>query len=122
MSSGAKIPCLKFKNKKAAAFGSYGWSGEAVKQITALLQGAGFDVVNDGLRCQWNPDQATQETCRQYGRDFAAAVNASEAKEDGVQTELGDYNNDEQIGKAAKEHFEDWEKDAREGVKGGYAG
>lgn len=113
---------LKFKNKKAAAFGSYGWSGEAVKQITALLQGAGFDVVNDGLRCQWNPDQATQETCRQYGRDFAAAVNASEAKEDGVQTELGDYNNDEQIGKAAKEHFEDWEKDAREGVKGGYAG
>ena len=51
-----------------------------------------------------------------------AAVNASEAKEDGVQTELGDYNNDEQIGKAAKEHFEDWEKDAREGVKGGYAG
>ena len=30
---------LKFKNKKAAAFGSYGWSGEAVKQITALLQG-----------------------------------------------------------------------------------
>lgn len=113
---------LKFKNKKAAAFGSYGWSGEAVKQITALLQGAGLDVVNDGLRCQWNPDQATQETCRQYGRDFAAAVNASEAKEDEVQTELGDYNNDEQIGKAAKEHFEDWEKDAREGVKGGYAG
>ena len=56
---------LKFKNKKAAAFGSYGWSGEAVKQITALLQGAGLDVVNDGLRCQWNPDQATQETCRQ---------------------------------------------------------
>ena len=113
---------LKFKNKKAAAFGSYGWSGEAVKQITALLQGAGFDVVNDGPRCQWNPDQATQETCRQYGRDFAAAVNASEAKEDEVQTELGDYNNDEQIGKAAKEHFEDWEKDAREGVKRGYAG
>ena len=113
---------LKFKNKKAAAFGSYGWSGEAVKQITALLQSAGFDVVNDGLRCQWNPDQATQDACRQYGRDFAAAVSASEAKEDEVPTELGDYNNDEQIGQAAKEHFKDWEKDAREGVKGGFAG
>lgn len=113
---------LKFKNKKAAAFGSYGWSGEAVKQITALLQSAGFDVVNDGLRCQWNPDQATQDACRQYGRDFAAAVSAFEAKEDEVPTELGDYNNDEQIGQAAKEHFKDWEKDAREGVKGGFAG
>ncbi len=26
-----EIKGLKFKNKKAAAFGSYGWSGEAVK-------------------------------------------------------------------------------------------
>ena len=37
-------------------------------------------------------------------------------------TELGDYNNDEQIGDAAREHFEDWQEDAREAVKGGYAG
>ncbi len=65
---------LKFRNKKAAAFGSYGWSGEAVKQITALLDGAGFEIVNDGLRCQWAPDEATQKLCRDYGREFASAV------------------------------------------------
>ena len=65
---------LKFRNKKAAAFGSYGWSGEAVKQITELLQGAGFALVNDGIRCQWVPDAAHMEECRQYGRAFAEAV------------------------------------------------
>ena len=58
----------------AAAFGSYGWSGESVKQITELLQGAGFQVVYDGLRCQWAPDQERQELCRNYGRECAEAV------------------------------------------------
>lgn len=33
---------LKFKNKKAGAFRSYGWSGEAVKLLSAKLTDAGF--------------------------------------------------------------------------------
>ena len=65
---------LKFKNKKAAAFGSYGWSGESVKQITGLLKEAGFELVNDGLRCQWNPDMESQNLCRDFGRDFAKSL------------------------------------------------
>ena len=64
---------LKFKKKKAAAFGSYGWSGEAVKEITEMLKGAGFAIVNDGIRCQWVPDEAHLEECRAYGREFAKA-------------------------------------------------
>lgn len=64
---------LKFKKKKAAAFGSYGWSGEAVKEITEMLKGAGFTIVNDGIRCQWVPDEAHLEECRAYGREFAKA-------------------------------------------------
>jgi len=31
---------LRFKNKKAAAFGSYGWSGEAVEKISQRLESA----------------------------------------------------------------------------------
>ena len=65
---------VKCKNKKAAAFGSYGWSGEAVKQITELLQGAGFAVVNDGIRCQWVPDTAHMEECRRFGREFVEGL------------------------------------------------
>lgn len=46
---------LKFKNKKAAAFGSYGWSGESVKILEDKLSDAGFDVIDSSINCQWTP-------------------------------------------------------------------
>ena len=49
---------LKFKNKKAAAFGCYGWSGESVKCIQESLRKAGFEVVDENIRSQWNPEEA----------------------------------------------------------------
>lgn len=64
----------KFKKKSAAAFGSYGWSGEAVKLINEELVRGGFQLVNDGLRLQWIPDEEKIEQCRQYGRDFVASL------------------------------------------------
>ncbi|MDD4324171.1 MAG: flavodoxin domain-containing protein, partial [Eubacteriales bacterium] len=49
------LKSLKFKNKKAAAFGCYGWSGESVKILQEDLAKAGFDVVDASLRVNWNP-------------------------------------------------------------------
>lgn len=63
-----------FRNKKAAAFGSYGWSGEAVKKMSEELTACGFEVVDDGLKVLWVPDEATLEKCRAYGHDFAEKV------------------------------------------------
>lgn len=65
---------LKFKNKKAAAFGSYGWSGESVKQLTKFLGEGGFEIVNDGLRLLWVPDEEGITSCVEYGRQFAKAL------------------------------------------------
>lgn len=65
---------LKFKNKKAAAFGSYGWSGESVKQLTKFLGEGGFEVVNDGLRLLWVPDEEGITSCVEYGRQFVKAL------------------------------------------------
>ena len=48
---------LKFKGKKAAAFGCYGWSGESVKELKKRLGEAGFDVVDESVRSLWNPDE-----------------------------------------------------------------
>jgi len=48
---------LKFKNKKAAAFGTYGWSGESVKILKEKLADAGFEVIEEEVRSQWNPEQ-----------------------------------------------------------------
>lgn len=51
------LKSLKFKNKKAAAFGSYGWSGESVKIIQEKLKEAGFEVIEDNVKCLWSPDK-----------------------------------------------------------------
>ena len=65
---------LKFKKKKAAAFGSYGWSGDATKLIGDRLREAGLEVVNDGLKTLWVPDEKALADCRQYGKDFVKAL------------------------------------------------
>lgn len=53
----AFLKTLKFKNKKAAAFGCYGWSGESIKILQEKLKDAGFKVVDEAVRSFWNPDQ-----------------------------------------------------------------
>ena len=66
---------LKFKGKKAAAFGSYGWSGEGIKLITEHLQASGLEIVHpEGHRALWVPDADALEKCRQYGREIAKAL------------------------------------------------
>lgn len=62
------IKGLKFKGKKAAAFGSYGWSGEAVKQITSELEKGGFEIINEGIKTLWMPDNDALKKCYEYGR------------------------------------------------------
>lgn len=62
---------LKFKGKKAAAFGCYGWSGESVKVMNELMSSAGFEVVIEGYRNQWNPDVDAQKAAVDFGRTIA---------------------------------------------------
>lgn len=51
------LTSLKFKNKKAAVFGCFGWSGEGNKVLTQELGNAGFTVVEENIRSQWNPEK-----------------------------------------------------------------
>ncbi len=64
---------LKFKGKKAAAFGCYGWSGESVKVINELMGNAGFEVIAEGYRNQWNPDLDAQIAAVEFGKKIARA-------------------------------------------------
>ena len=66
-----EIDGLGFKEKKAAAFGCYGWSGESVSLISMILKKAGLTVVNDGLKVLWNPDEASRKVCVEFGKTFA---------------------------------------------------
>ncbi|MBW2323956.1 MAG: FprA family A-type flavoprotein, partial [Deltaproteobacteria bacterium] len=65
---------LKPKNKIAAAFGSYGWSGESVKLITKELEAMKFEVIDPGLSIQWVPDAEAVASCFQLGRKVGQAL------------------------------------------------
>ena len=65
---------LKFKNKKAAAFGCYGWSGEGTKVILDSMKNAGFELIDEeGLRNQWNPSEGIKEEAVRFGMKIAKA-------------------------------------------------
>jgi flavorubredoxin len=65
---------LRFRGKKAAAFGAYGWSGEGIGMISDKLKEAGFELVNDGLRQMWNPDTEALQQCEAFGKAFVDQI------------------------------------------------
>jgi len=66
-----EIEGLRFKNKKAAAFGCYGWSGESVDKLNDLLTKSGFELINQGIKCMWNPDNESIEKCIAFGTEIS---------------------------------------------------
>ena len=65
---------LRFKNKIGAAFGSYGWSGEAVKLIEEHLALCGLPVIGPGVLAKWQPTEADLAACRELGYKIAKAI------------------------------------------------
>ena len=65
---------LRPKNKLAAVFGSFGWSGEATKLIRDELAGLDLELVAEPLKIQYVPDQKGMETCFEFGRAIARAM------------------------------------------------
>ncbi len=61
-------------NKLAGAFGSFGWSGEAVDLIEGKLKDAGYRFGFDTIRVKFKPDDATLQLCEEAGTDFAQAL------------------------------------------------
>ncbi|MFK9631158.1 anaerobic nitric oxide reductase flavorubredoxin [Escherichia coli] len=61
---------LRFRNKRASAFGSHGWSGGAVDRLSTRLQDAGFEM-SLSLKAKWRPDQDALKLCREHGREIA---------------------------------------------------
>jgi flavorubredoxin len=65
---------LKPKNKIGAAFGSYGWSGEAVKLLNQELDAMKFNLVDPGLKIQYVPDDQGLDACRKLAKKVAQAL------------------------------------------------
>ncbi|WP_243473967.1 flavodoxin domain-containing protein [Schnuerera ultunensis] len=66
----AVINPIRNRGKLAGAFGSYGWSGEAVKIIQENLKNLKLKVYDDGLRCCFIPFEDSFQEAIEYGKDF----------------------------------------------------
>lgn len=62
---------IETKGKLGAAFGSYGWSGEAVRMVEARLQGLRMRVPEPGLRIRLHPAEDDLAAGRAFGRRLA---------------------------------------------------
>ncbi|MFB0918951.1 MAG: FprA family A-type flavoprotein [Clostridiaceae bacterium] len=62
--------------KIAGAFGSYGWSGEAVPRIESRLKELKMKMPAGVIRFNFKMSEADKETAREYGRQIAEALKA----------------------------------------------
>lgn len=62
------------KGKVAAAFGSYGWSGEAVPMITERLKSMKLKVVEDGFRFKFVPSNKDYKNADEFIEKFISLI------------------------------------------------
>ena len=63
---------LKFKGKKGAAFGCFGWSDASTKIIMNLLKESGFEIVGESISCNWGPDEDAMQRAFEFGRSVVS--------------------------------------------------
>ncbi len=69
---------LRPKNLVGAAFGSYGWSGEAVGQIEETLAAMSVERVSDSINVNYVPTNEDLAKCRELGKQVAARLAGSD--------------------------------------------
>ena len=72
---------LKPKNLVGAAFGSYGWSGEAVGKLEEWLQRIGVRLVAEGVKVRYVPDAEALRRCRALGEKVGGELQKASGDE-----------------------------------------
>ena len=70
----SSLAVVNLKGKVGAAFGSYGWSGEAVRMIEDRMRGLKMRVPVAGLRVKLIPTEEELAECRAFGSQIAEAL------------------------------------------------
>ena len=69
------ISPIENRGKAAAAFGSYGWSGEGVPMITERLKNLKFKVINEGLKFKFVPSKDEYKKAEEFVDKFMTLLN-----------------------------------------------
>ncbi|MDP2142712.1 MAG: FprA family A-type flavoprotein [Gallionella sp.] len=67
----SSLALIKVSDKLGAAFGSYGWSGEAINMIEDRLRGLKLRVPVKGVRARLIPTEEELGKCRDLGKQLA---------------------------------------------------
>ncbi len=70
----AVINPIRDKGKPAAAFGSFGWSGEAVGLIENHLKSLKLKVMAEGATARFMPNKEESESLISFGENFARSI------------------------------------------------
>ncbi len=62
------------KARVAAVFGSFGWSGEAVKMVESRLAGLKYKLAADSLSFRFTPTEENMDACRKFAEQVAGTV------------------------------------------------
>ncbi|KPJ49087.1 lactamase, partial [candidate division TA06 bacterium DG_26] len=77
----AYLKGLKPKNMVGCAFGSYGWSGEATGQVNEVLKAMKVELIGDGLKVKYVPDDDALAECYSLGLQVAGKLGESAGSE-----------------------------------------
>lgn len=73
---------LKPSGLVGAAFGSYGWSGEAVNELNGLLEGMKVRLAGEGLKARYVPDASALQSAADLGGSVGRELNGMLEGED----------------------------------------
>jgi anaerobic nitric oxide reductase flavorubredoxin len=65
---------LRPKGKLWSFFGSYGWGGGAVKNMTEMARKAGFEVYEPTVEVKYVPDDEDLKKCFEFGQQIATKI------------------------------------------------
>jgi flavorubredoxin len=68
---------INMKGKPASVFGSYGWSGEAIKSVADILTAMRLKIAVEPFKVKMTPSEAELAQCVEFGKQFAAAALAT---------------------------------------------
>ncbi len=75
----ANLVVLNMKGKAASVFGSYGWSGEAIKTVQDILTSMRIKVTPEPIRVRMTPSEQDLKACVDFGRKFAETAGGAPA-------------------------------------------
>lgn len=68
------IDAINTKGKPAGAFGSFGWSGEAVPMMASRLAQLKYNFVGEGYKVNFNPDEEALSAMGEYAVEVVSKI------------------------------------------------